>query len=399
MNYEENAMAAAYRCVMFTAAGDGDVSEEEIEIATRASEGTERWYEFSTTFKQGFMKAMDDLFGFDSEEEEEEEEEEKLDLVPLTETEIKEIGIDVLAKLAKCDSAADVKAYASVCASCVDESLYGHIISTAFDICGTDNPEWIPDKKETRNIKYLCAAFGEKYKEYEKTYLDSLTWYHDDLLGDDLTVEKVDKTFTEIKPNSPDAILSVGMMAAYADGDLAISYQALCEHWFLALCDIARLKGESVIKIPEEIGDYVVSIMDETFAALWAKTGNPYEVKYDPDLEFDEKARDEHMKILAGVQEHHEVAMSSTLELITDESIFKITYKNATFLCGADRDEMYASSTMDIMTGELIKMEISHSEEAALEQVGKHCGFDEDQLYGLKKRIEEGQLGSLYSSD
>jgi len=394
MNYEENAMAAAYRCVIFTTAGDGDVSEEEIESATRASEGTEQWYEFSTSFKRGFMKAMDGLFGIDSEDEEEEEEEEKLDLVPLTEAEIKGIATEVLAKLAKCDGAADVKAYAHICASSVDEYLYGHIISTAFGICGSDSPEWVPDRNETRNIKYLCAAFGEKYKEYEKSYLDSLTWYHDDLLGDDLKVENVDKKFETIEANSADAVLSVGMMAAIADGDFGITWQSLCEHWFLAQCDIARVKGESVIEVPETMGDYIFALYDETFAALFAKTGNPGDVKPDPDLEFDEPAYNESLAIREKIIKNHPVVLPSVLESITDESIYRLTFKNATFLCGADSDNLVVQ--MDIMGG---RIDINHEEETALEAIGKHLGFDEDQLYGLKKRIEEGQLGSLYSSD
>ena len=112
MDYNENTMAGAYRCVLFAAAGDGDVSSEEVETSTLASAGTEQWYEFSSHMKAAFSNALDGLFGDDSEEDEdqeEEEEEEGLTLVPLEKEEIQEIAQDVLSNLDKCDGVSDIR--------------------------------------------------------------------------------------------------------------------------------------------------------------------------------------------------------------------------------------------------------------------------------------------------
>ena len=134
MDYNENTMAGAYRCVLFAASGDGNISADEIEDATLASEGTEMWYEGY----YGMMNILDDAFdnllgGLLGEEEEEEEKEEekdeKLQLIPLEKDQIKEIADDVLSNIDKCTGVSDIKAYASICASTVPEAVDTHIIN------------------------------------------------------------------------------------------------------------------------------------------------------------------------------------------------------------------------------------------------------------------------------
>ena len=115
----------------------------------------------------------------------------------------------------------DIKAYASICASALPEDLYVHIIRICFDVCGSDSAEWIPDKKEIRNIKYLCSELNVNFKDVQKAYLDSLTWYEDDLLGDDLKVETIDKDFKDFEENSARArLMYVGriFVSGFSDG-------------------------------------------------------------------------------------------------------------------------------------------------------------------------------------
>ena len=249
MDYDNNTMAAVYRGIILAAAGDGKVSDDELDFASEATHGTEQFYAFTNVMKGAFDKVMGDMFGLDDEDvEEDAEEEDEIEVNALEGDEIKEIADEVVKNLAKCESASDIKAYTSICA-------------TAFSLCGTDNNELLPDKKEIRNIKYLCSEFGLNFKETQKDYLDSLTWYQDDLLGDDLSVEKTgEKTFSGIEDNSADAVVTISILAAYADGDFSTSYQTIGEHWFLASCDIARAKGEKVVKVPDNMGDYIVDL-------------------------------------------------------------------------------------------------------------------------------------------
>ena len=191
MDYDNNTMAAVYRCIILAAAGDGKVSDDELDFASEATHGTEQFYAFTNVMKGAFDKVMGDMFGLDDEDVEEDTEEDEIEVNALESEEIKEIADEVIKNLAKCESASDIKAYTSICASVVPEDFHDHIVSIAFGLCGTDNNELLPDKKEIRNIKYLCSEFGLNFKEVQKDYLDSLTWYQDDLLGDDLSVEKI----------------------------------------------------------------------------------------------------------------------------------------------------------------------------------------------------------------
>ena len=159
MSYEENPMKAAYRCVVLAASGDGSVSDDELQQATNYTEFTEGYTRMMGGLNNIFDNIMSDVFGLEAEEEAEEEEEEEIVFDALSEDEVKEVVEDVATNLAKCDGVSDIKAYTSVCAAIVPEDIHSHIISVCFNVCGSDSAEWMPDKKEIRNIKYLCSEF------------------------------------------------------------------------------------------------------------------------------------------------------------------------------------------------------------------------------------------------
>ena len=91
--------------------------------------------------------------------------------------------------------------------------------------------------------------------------------------------------------------------------------------------------------------------------------------------------------------------LAKALELISDKSLYKLTFKNASFLCESDEDSMTQHYMMDLFSGEQTKIQVNDMEEKALQQIGSHFGFDEDQLLGLRTRLENGELGSIYSAD
>ena len=391
MDYDNNTMAAVYRCIILAAAGDGKVSDDELDFASEATHGTEQFYAFTNVMKGAFDKVMGDMFGLDDEDVEEDAEEDEIEVNALESDEIKEIADEVIKNLAKCESASDIKAYTSICASVVPEDFHDHIVSIAFSLCGTDNNELLPDKKEIRNIKYLCSEFGLNFKEIQKDYLDSLTWYQDDLLGGDLSVEKTgEKTFSGIEDNSADAVVTISILAAYADGDFSTSYQTIAEHWFLASCDIARAKGESVVKVPDNMGDYIIDLTNSAQEPLHAKTGDPY-----PLMENYDENIDKITEIARKVPEHINGAIEDACQHINDTAINRLTIKNAHFMCDFDNDDgPIAYSTMN-MYGEMERMSINPHEEAAINKIGQVLNIDEDALYGIIKRLENGDMGGL----
>ena len=74
--------------------------------------------------KDLFRGALDAMFGFEGEEEEEADEEDNINLEALEESEIKEIGNEVLKNLAKCSTAQEVKDY---CTLICHPSLMTHL--------------------------------------------------------------------------------------------------------------------------------------------------------------------------------------------------------------------------------------------------------------------------------
>ena len=395
MNYEENLMKASYRCVVLAASGDGNVSDDELEQATNYTEFTEGYTQMMGRLNSVFDNIMGDMMeslGIESEEEETEEEEELI-FEALSEEEVKEIVEDVANNLAKCDNVSDIKAYTSICASIVPENVHSHLISVCFNVCGSDSAEWMPDKKEIRNIKYLCSEFSLSFKEEQNSYLHSLTWYEDDLLGDDLTVETVSLDYKGCEENSADAVLKLGILAAFADAEHYIAYSSLGDHWFLAACDIARIKGEKTVLIPEQIGDYLKAIYEDALGDIQKK------VSYDEALE---KLQDDNvepfMKAKEKIEKMYPKVLDDTVDLINDEAIKSVAFKNASFLCAADEEQIVGYSKMSGF-GDAETMEVTPNEEEALRHIGTKFGWDEDKLYGIQKRIEDGAMGSVYSTD
>lgn len=394
MNYNENSMKAAYRCVVLAASGDGSVSDDELETALSNTEWTENYTKLMVGVSGIFDDMMSDLFGVEPEEEEAAEEE---DLVfeALTEDEVKEIVEDVATNLAKCNGVSDIKAYTSLCAAIVPEDIHNHIISVCFNVCGSDSAEWMPDKKEIRNIKYLCSEFGLNFKEEQTSYLHSLTWYTDDLLGDDLKVELVSSDYKGCEENSADAVLKLGILAAFADAEHFIAYSSLGDHWFLAACDIARIKGQKTIKVPEKIGDYLEALHEDVLCDIWKKTS--YDEALTKITELDDL--EPFMKAKEKVEKMYPKVLDSAIDLINEESIKDVAFKNASFLCAADEEQIVGYSKMNFFSGDTETMEINHHEEEALQYIGTQFGWDEDKLYGIQRRIEDGAMGSVYSTD
>jgi len=394
MNYENNLMMAAYRCILFAASGDGKISESELEGSVAASESTEGWWEFSGSLGSMFEDMLE-VLGVESGEEEEEEEEESISA--LSEEELKEIAADVSRNIAKCKNAEDLKAYASLCSSAIPERMHGHIINNCFHICGTDGVEWMPDKKEIRNIKYLCSEFNINFKEAQTTYLHELTWYEDDLLGDDLSVEIIKKEYSGCEENTADAIARLSIQAAFSDAEFFMTIQSICEHWFLASCDIARIKKEKVVKIPEEIGVYIEALYLDALQDIWDKT------KWEKAIDAINKKEEYELfgKSKEKIEALYPKIMDDSIALINDKSLRNIAYKNATFMCDNDQETIVGYSKMSFSFGgdtEPENMSINHHEEEALDYIGDKFGFDEDKLYGIKKRIEDGEMGSLWSN-
>ena len=48
MEYKENSMEAAMRCVVFALSGDGNVSDDEFEASLAQTDELERWFEMNT---------------------------------------------------------------------------------------------------------------------------------------------------------------------------------------------------------------------------------------------------------------------------------------------------------------------------------------------------------------
>ncbi len=396
MDYEENLMKASYRCVVLAASGDGNVSDDELEQATNYTEFTEGYTQMMGRLNSVFDNIMGDMLeslGVESEEEETEEEEELI-FEALSEEEVKEIVEDVANNLAKCDNVSDIKAYASICASIVPENVHSHLISVCFNVCGSDSAEWMPDKKEIRNIKYLCSEFSLSFKEEQNSYLHSLTWYEDDLLGDDLTVETVSLDYKGCEENSADAVIKLGILAAFADAEHFIAYSSIGDHWFLAACDIARIKGDKTVKVPEKIGDYLVALHEDVLSDIWKKTS------YDKALDklSEDNDPEPFMKAKEKIEKMYPAVLDDAINLISDESIQNIAFKNASFMCAADCEQIVGYQRMSPF-GDSETMEVTPNEEEALRHIGTKFGWDEDKLYGIQKRIEDGAMGSVYSTD
>ena len=68
-------------------------------------------------------------------------------------------------------------------------------------------------------------------------------------------------------------------------------------------------------------------------------------------------------------------------------------------MCAADQEQIVGYRRMDAFSGDTEIMEVTPNEEEALQYIGTQFGWDEDKLYGIQKRIEDGAMGSVYSTD
>jgi len=101
-----------------------------------------------------------------------------------------------------------------------------------------------------------------------------------------------------------------------------------------------------------------------------------------------------------GWSEAHHALLKEELKLITDTKLHKITYQMSYLLTKADADENYGykvTNHLDFFSGEVeqTKLEITNAEQASLDIMAEHFNFDEDQLYGMNQKLEDGHYGSL----
>ena len=414
MDYKENSMEAAMRCIIFACAGDGKVSEEEFEASLQETDHLEQWFQIHGIMSSAFSNMMSNLFG---EEESEEEEEEEIVFEAISEETLKEIVIDVLAKTSRCESAADHKAYAALCASSIThESMQTRIPMVCFSLCGVDSKATVIDvgaqnldehldKKEIRNIKYLCSAMGQDFKDLEKSYLDNITFYDDDKLQDGESVE-LDESDIPLGENTPMQIMKIGLICAGSDIDVSIQWTTLLEAYFMILCDIAREKGEKVIKV--QSGDKIVDVMSKE---AFGFQDNIDKKVLDDLVEMVKKFnadREEGLDYNPAYDAPREAytedcyrLLKEELALITDKSMQKLAYKYAFWLTQADDDRGWGyrvSLVHDMFSGEEPHEEVqdqTHEELHCLEIMREHFDFDEDMFYGFMRRLEDGDLGYL----
>ena len=137
MEYKQNSMEAAMRCIIFACSGDGKISDEEFEASLQETDQLEQWFAFSGTMNNIFSDMLKNMFGDDEDEQEEEEE---IHFEAISEETLKDIVKDVLSKTSKCDNASDFKAYASLCASSIThDGLQTRIPVVCFHLCGVDS--------------------------------------------------------------------------------------------------------------------------------------------------------------------------------------------------------------------------------------------------------------------
>lgn len=414
MDYKENSMEAAMRCIIFACAGDGKVSEEEFEASLEQTDYLEQWFQFSGMMSSAFSNMFSNMFG---EEEVEEEEEDEIVFEAISEETLKDIVKDVLAKTSRCESAADHKAYAALCASSIThESMQTRIPIVCFSLCGIDSKVTVIDvgdqnldehldKKEIRNIKYLCSAMNQDFKELEKSYLDNLTFYDDDKLQDGESVE-FDESDIPLGENTPMQIMKIGLICAGSDIDVSFQWSTLLEAYFMILCDIAREKGEKVIKV--QSGDKIVDVL--------SKEGFGFQDNIDKKLlddvvEMVKKFNDDREKELdynpaydaprEAYSEDCYRLLKEELALITDKPMQKLAYKYAFWLTKADDDRGWGyrvTLVHDMFSGEDPYEEVqdqTQEELHCLEIMREHFDFDEDMFYGFMRRLEDGDLGYL----
>ena len=415
MNYELNSTVSFIRILIFTAAGDGILSKEELNEVIEANTSLESRFEFSAGFMGAMKGAFLEAFGIESDEEEEEEEEE-VNLAELSQEEVDNIVEDVLSQLSKCSTASDLKAYSSlICSKMTDDTLVGWACQASFDISRADHVDTLIDDKELRNIKYIHKDLNQDFKENHTKYLHSLTWYDDYYLQNykgEIDLKVVDG---DIDPTAV-LIMKAAFAVTFADWHLTVTNTQFSGTYFMALCDLARSNKSSEVVVPsvevvfekvqlavEEIENHMKSELGmekietaiETSRSMWEKINN----EEDADEEVD--------KIHAFEGEFGESMnkyIKNLIKDVTDVKTQKVLYKICYLLAEADDDraalhrvvvhdasDMFSSGGM----GEGTVDEHSMQERAALYLIEECFDFDEDILYALKGRLESGEYRGL----
>ena len=416
MEYKDNSMESAMRCIVFALSGDGKVSDEEFEASLAQTDSLEQWFQFNSIFSSAVKDVFSDLFGAEKEETSDKDEEEEIVFEAISEETLKEIVKDVLSQTAKCKSTSDFKTYASLITSSLsNEDLQGRISYLCFELCGVDTETPFNDvelsslsdhiaKKEIRNIKYLCSCFNQDFKSLEESFLKNKTFYDDHFLEESETVELA-KSEIPFGENTPMQILKIGFICAYSDLDFSMNNLTLMQAYFMILCDIARDKGEKVIKVHS--GEDILNALNSD-KFVWENKLDQ-KVKDDVDkmfkkintdlennLEFNPHSEEYDGPRQAWSEECYKV-LKEELKLITDPKIQKLTYKYAYLISQADEDDAFGQvmvRKINLFSDEdrIEKQELSFQELHCLDLIREHYDFDEDMLYGLQKRLEDGEF-------
>jgi len=411
MDYETNSIASFLRILIFSAAGDGKLSKDELNEVIEANASLEDQYERAAGFKGLMMSVLDEAFGIEREEEEEEEEEE-VNLTEISEDELNAITEDVLSQLGKCSSAADLKTYSSlICSRITDETLKKWACQASFSVSRADHIDTLVEDNELRNIKYIHKDLGQDFKEAHKNYLHSLTWYDDDYLVNDKGETDLKVIDGDIDPDAL-LIMKAAFAVTFSDWRLDISNTQFSGTYFMALCDLARLNKSNEIAVPsvevifENIQKSVDGIQDhmiadlgrdkidssiETSRSMWEKFNN------------EEEADEEHSLVAAFELEWGESMNKYIKNLIKDVSDLKVQktlYKISYLLSEADDDRSVLNRvvvhhmTFDGVDDGSVD-EHSIQERTALDLIEETFDFDEDTSYVLHNKLSSGEFRGL----
>ena len=408
MNYELNSSKSYARVLLFAAAGDGKLSQEELEDIIQDNASLEARYESCNSMKDLFRGALDAMFGFEGEEEEEADEEDNINLEALEESEIKEIGNEVLKNLAKCSTAQEVKDYCTlICSSITDDTLKSWVAYNSLVFAGSDSADGLSEKNELRNVKYIHKDLKENFKENQKKYLHSLTWYDDDYLENDegevdLKV-KEDGSYNE----RAGLITKLAVAVTYADLDLRISTTTLAGAYFVACCDIARNEGKDLVEIcnTDQIVDTIqdgINGVEATFKGgikteevneVYQKMYELIENEKDPS-----SAQEKILKLKSQAAEEIKHYIDTLAADLDTNFLKKTAYKICYLIAKSDDDagQIVRRSSMNPFTGDVQDMDLSEEEEIALDHLAKAMDLDPDMKEVLDHKLENGQFRNIY---
>jgi len=412
MDYETNSIPSFLRILIFSAAGDGKLSKDELNQVIEANTSLEGRYELISGMSGLFASILDEAFGIESDEEEEEEEEE-VNLTEISQDEIDDITKDVLSKLDKCSSAADLKAYSAlICSRITDDSLKSWVCKDSFYVCRADDVDTLVEDNELRNIKYIHKDLGEDFKENHKDYLHSLTWYDDDYLVNDKGEADLKVVDGDIDPDAL-LVMKAAFAVTFSDWHLNISNTQFSGTYFMALCDLARLNKSSEVAVPsvEVIFENIQKSVDEIQDHMIAELGRD---KIDSSIEAsrsmweklnNEEEADEEQDLVAAFElewgESMNKYIKNLIKDISDLKVQKTLYKVSYLLSQADDDRSVLNRVVvhEITFGEMDRgprvEEHSIQERAALALIEETFDFDEDTSYVLHNKLSSGEFRGL----